>query len=102
MPNWTEPAQSPEVVDIDMPVIDLIAALTQEVADHVLAGPFGTAGGWDRDKFFRRRKLRVETGIDRVENSLAGIADHRVVVSSDLFRSDQTTLCLILPSPDRF
>jgi hypothetical protein len=70
-----------------MPVIDLIAAQTQEVADHVLARSFGAAGRWDRDKILRGRKLRIESGIDRIQNSLTGIADiHRVVVSFDLPR----------------
>src|ERR1035437_9240235 len=82
MRDRTETAQIPEIADINMPIIDLVAALAQEIADHVLARPFGAAGGWDRDKILRCRKLRVEAGIDGIENSLAGIAGvHRAVIS---------------------
>src|SRR5229473_2189900 len=85
MLDRAEAAQFPEIVDVDVPIVDLIAALTQEIADHVLARPFGATDGWDRDKIFRCRKLRIESGIDRIQNSLTGIADiHRVVVSFDL------------------
>src|SRR5258705_8036866 len=55
-----------------MPVVDLVAALPEEIADHVLARPFGAAGRGYRDKIPRGRKLRVEAGIDRIEDSLFG------------------------------
>ena len=57
-----------------MPVVDLVAALAQEIADHVLARTFGAAGRGNRDKIPGGGQLRVETGIDGVEDSLAGIA----------------------------
>ena len=59
-----------------MPVIDLIAPRAQEIADHVLARSLGAAGRGDRDKVAGGRKLRVEAGIDGVENSLLGIGVH--------------------------
>jgi hypothetical protein len=61
-------AQILEIIEIDMPVIDLIAALAQQVADHVLARPFGAAGRGDRDKRACGGKLGVESGIDGVED----------------------------------
>src|SRR5882757_2037013 len=71
-----EAAQILEVPDIDMPVIDLIAALAQEIADHVLARSLGTAGRGDRNKIPGGRKLRVEAGIDGVQDSLLRIGSH--------------------------
>jgi len=57
-----------------MPVVDLVAALAQEIADHVLTRPFGTADGGNRDKILRGGQLRVEIGIDGVEDFLPGIS----------------------------
>ncbi len=37
-------AQVLQVANIDMPVVHLIAAAAQEIADHVLARPFRAAG----------------------------------------------------------
>ena len=51
----------------------LIAALPQQIADHVLARPFRAAGRGNRDKIPRGRKLRVEIGIDGIEDFLFGI-----------------------------
>jgi hypothetical protein len=83
MLDRTEAAQILQIVDVDMPVVDLIAALAQEIADHVLARPFRAAGGGNRDKIPRGRKLRVETGIDGIEDFLLGIGGiHRVVFLS--------------------
>ena len=53
-----------------MPVVDLVAALAQEIADHVLARPFGAAGRGNRDKIPGGRQLRVETGVDGIEDFL--------------------------------
>src|SRR6266478_304402 len=74
MLDRTETAQIPEVVEIDVPVVDLVTALTQEIADHVLARSLRTAGGRNRYKIPGRRKLRVEIGVDCIENSSPGIA----------------------------
>ena len=74
MLDRAEAAQILQVVDVDMPVVDLIAALAQQIADHVLARPFRAAGGGNRDKVPGGRQLRVKTGIDGVEDSLLGIA----------------------------
>ena len=76
MLDRAEAAQILQIVDVDMPVVDLIAALAQEIADHVLARPFGAAGRGDRDEIPRRRKLRVEAGIDGVEDFLLRIGVH--------------------------
>ena len=73
MLDRAETAQIPEIVDIDMPVVNLVAALPQEIADHVLTRPFGTAGGGYRDKIPRGGKLGVEIGVDGVEDLLLGI-----------------------------
>ena len=43
MLDRTEAAQVLQLLRIDMPVVHLVATLAQEVADHVLARPFGTA-----------------------------------------------------------
>jgi hypothetical protein len=74
MLDRAEAAQVFQIIDIDMPVIDLIAALAQEIADHVLARPFGAAGRGYRDKIPCGRELRVEAGIDGIEDSSAVIA----------------------------
>ena len=63
-------AQILQIPDIDMPVIDLIATLAQQVADHVLARSFGATGRRDRNKIHRRCQLRIKAGIDGVENFL--------------------------------
>jgi hypothetical protein len=61
-----------------MPIVHLIAALAQEVADHVLARPLRAAGRGDGDEIARGRELCVEAGIDGIEDSLLGIAEvHR-------------------------
>jgi hypothetical protein len=74
MLDRAEAAQVFQIIDIDMPVIDLIAAPAQQIADHVLARPLGAAGRRYRDEIPRGGKLRVETGIDGIEDSLLGIA----------------------------
>ena len=81
MLDRTEAAQILQIVDVDMPVVDLVAALAQEIADHVLARPFGAAGRGDRDKILRGGELRVETGIDGIEDFSCGVDGvHRVLV----------------------
>jgi hypothetical protein len=63
-----------------MPVIHFVTALAQEIADHVLARPLCTAGRGNRDKIPCRRQLRIETGIDRIEDFLLRIGSiHRLV-----------------------
>ena len=39
-----EAAQILQILYVDMPVVDLVAACAQEIADHVLARSFGAAG----------------------------------------------------------
>ena len=68
MLDRTEAAQILQIPDVDMPVVDLVAALAQEIADHVLARPLGAAGRGDRDEIPGGRQLRVKAGIDGVEN----------------------------------
>ena len=92
-------AQVFQIVDIDMPVVDLVAALPQEIADHVLARTFGTAGRGNCNKIPRGGELRVETGVDGIEDPLPGIDSvHRVIVPvvcrlAKAARPDQITLC---------
>src|SRR4030095_476798 len=76
MLDRAEAAQVLQILDIDMPVVDLVTALPQEIADHVLARPFGAAGRGDRDKIPRRRQLRVKAGVDGVEEFLSRIGIH--------------------------
>jgi hypothetical protein len=87
MLDRTEAAQIPEIVDVDVPIVDLVTALPQEIADHVLAWSFGAAGGRNRHKIPRSGKLRVETGINRVKNSLLGVCGvHCLLVLSGSVR----------------
>ena len=90
MLNRSEPAQILEVVDIDMPVVDLVAALAQEIADHVLARSLGATGGGNRDKIPGGRKLRVEIGVDRVENFSLGVVGIHCVTFSVSGQRDQS------------
>src|SRR6202521_1586442 len=66
-------AQILQGVEIDLPVVDLVATLAQEIADHVLARPFRAAGGRYSDKIHGGRKLRVEIGVDGIEDFSPGI-----------------------------
>src|SRR5262249_5658201 len=93
-------AQIPEVLEIEMPVVDLIAALAQEITDHVLARPFRTARRGDGDEVGGSRKLRVKAGIDGVEDPLLGIGVHWLYFSSAAELSqDQSTSAPILWRP---
>src|SRR5262249_4514900 len=58
-------------------VIELIAALAQQVADHILAWPLSAPGRGDRNKVLRRCELRVKTGVDGVKDLLGCIGVHR-------------------------
>src|SRR4051812_31882668 len=82
-------AQILQLIDFDMPVVDLIAAPAQQIADHVLARTLGAARRRNGDELFCRRKLRVEAGVDRVENFAFGIVG--VHVSPLLLARDQST-----------
>jgi hypothetical protein len=73
MLDRAEAAQILQIVDIDVPVIDFVAALAQEVSDHVLAWPFGTPGRGYCDKIPGGRELGVETGFDGIEDLLSAI-----------------------------
>src|ERR1700687_4943250 len=97
-------AQVSQIVDVDMPVVDLVAALPQEIADHVLARTFGAARRGDCDKIPRGGELRVETGVDGIEDLLPGIDSvHYVIVPvvcvpvvcrlAKAAAPDQITLC---------
>ena len=98
MLDRAEAAQILQVVDVDMPVVDLVAALAQQIADHVLARPFGAAGRGYRDEIPGGRQLRVETGVDGVEDSLlwyrwCSIALPFPGAALRWNRADQTILC---------
>src|SRR5258708_6211200 len=72
-------AQILEIIDVNAPVVDLVAALAQEIADHVLARTFRAASRGNRDKIPCGGELRVETGIDGVEDLAFDIVGtHRV------------------------
>src|SRR5215472_13310115 len=45
--------QTLQIVDIDMPIVDLVAALAQEIGDHVLAWSLRTPRRGYRDQVFR-------------------------------------------------
>ena len=79
MLDRAEAAQILQVVDVDMPVVDLVAAPAQQIGHHVLARPLGAAGRRNRDKIARGGKLCVETGIDGIEDFfLVIVGIHRV------------------------
>src|SRR5215210_1045138 len=85
--DWSEAAQVFQLIDVDMPVVDLVAALAQKISDHVLARSFRTSGGGNGDKIPCGRKLRIEIVVDGVENSLFGIAGiHSVTLPVAAFR----------------
>src|SRR5438067_8213778 len=73
MLDRTEAAQIFQLVEVDMPIVDLVAALPQEIAHHVLAWAFRAASRRNRDKVPCGRKLRVEICVDSVDNSLMAI-----------------------------
>src|SRR4051794_22279018 len=73
MLDRAKPAQVLEIVDFDMPVVDLVAALAQQIADHVLARSFRAAGRGNRHKIPCGSELGVETGVDGIEDFAFGI-----------------------------
>ena len=81
MLDRAEATQILEIIDIDMPVVDLIAAPAQQLADHVLARTFRAAGRGNRDKIHRGGELRVEPGIDGVKRpaTLNGYSEGRLL-----------------------
>ena len=70
-----EPAQILEIVDVDMPVVDLVAALPQKITDHVRHGPSAPAGGRNRDKIPCGSKLGIEIDVDCVNDLSPGVTD---------------------------
>src|ERR1700704_2395231 len=68
MLDRAEAAQILEIVEIDVPVVDLVAAPAQQIADHVLARTFRAASRGNRYKIPCGSELRVETGIDGVKD----------------------------------
>ena len=92
MLDRTETAQILQILDVDMPIVDLIAALAQEIADHVLARPFGAAGRGNCNEFPCRRQLRVKAGVDGVEDFLLRIGRHAAAPVESSKRSGACTL----------
>src|ERR1700733_7569611 len=85
MLDRAEAAQVLEIVKVDVPVVDLIAAPAQQIADHVLTRAFSAAGRGNRDKIPCGGELRVETGIDGVEDFAFDIVGtHRVAAPIDV------------------
>ena len=76
MLDRSKAAQILQFIGVDMPVVHLIAALAQEIADHVLTRPFGAAGRGDRDEIPGSRELRVEAGIDGIQDLPLRIGSH--------------------------
>jgi hypothetical protein len=68
MLDRAEAAQVLEIIYIDVPVVNLIAALAQHIPHHVLARTFGATGGGNRDKIPCGGELRVEAGVDGVKD----------------------------------
>src|SRR4051794_12727743 len=92
MRDRTKAAQVLQILDIDMPVVDLIAALAQEIADHVLARPLGAACRGDRDKIPGGRKLGIKAGIDGVEDFLMRFGSHAAAPVGNLRVTSARTL----------
>ena len=88
MLDRTEAAQILQILDVDMPIVDLIAALAQEVADHVLARPFGAARRWYRNEIPCCRQLRIEAGVDGIEDFLLRIGRHAAAPVENSKRSE--------------
>ena len=59
-----------------MPIVDLVAALAQEVAYHVLTRPLRPAGRRDRDEVAGGCKLSFKAAIDGVKNPLLRFGVH--------------------------
>ena len=69
MVNRTEAAQVFQIIDIDAPVVDLVAALAQQVMHHVLTRAFRAARRGNGRELFRCLKLPIESIVDRIENT---------------------------------
>src|SRR5260370_33251016 len=89
MLDRAEATQVFQIVEIDMPDGDLAAALPQEIADHVLARTFGTAGRGNCNKIPRDGELRGDTGVDGIEHPLPGIDSVHCVIHTDVCRVDK-------------
>ncbi|MEY9285302.1 hypothetical protein ABIA03_006494 [Bradyrhizobium yuanmingense] len=76
MLDRTEAAQILQILDVDMPVVDLVAAFAQEIADHVLAWSLRPAGRRDRDEIAGGCKLSLEAAVDGVKNPLLRFGIH--------------------------
>ena len=90
-------AQILQIPYVDMPVVDLIATLPQQVADHVLARPFGAAGRGNRNEIPRRRQLRIKAGVDGVEDFLLRIGRHAAAPVANSRKSGARTLARSQP-----
>ena len=72
-----------ERIELDVPIVDLVAAHAQEIAEHVLAGPFGAASGGNGDEIARGRELMVESVVDGVDDSLRDVGREHACSGSD-------------------
>jgi hypothetical protein len=61
-----KPAQILQILDVDMPIINLVAALAHEIADHVLTRTFGAPRTRDRHEIPGGGELRIEAGINGI------------------------------------
>jgi hypothetical protein len=86
MLDRTKTAQILQIVDVDMPVVDLLAAPAQEIGHHVLARPLRATGGRNRDEIPRGGKLGIEAGIDGIEDFFLGIQGIHGVAFPVIFR----------------
>lgn len=98
MLDRAESAQISEIVEIDVPVVDLVAALAQQIADHVLARPLGAAGRGDRDEGLRRRKLRIESLVNGGKDSLLRLGSHAAAPWGDIRQGGSRSVTCFHPA----
>src|SRR3981081_2916151 len=99
MLDRSEAAHILQIVDLDMPVIDLITALPQQIADHVLTRAFGAAGGGNRHEIPGGGTLGVKVGVHRIEDFLLCVGGgHRTPVLQSLSESQA---CPYTPAKSR-
>jgi hypothetical protein len=88
MLDRTKTAQILQIVDVDMPVVDFVAALAQEIGHHVLARPLRATGGGYSDKIPCGGELGIEAGIDGIEDFFLGIDGIHGVAFPVIFAKD--------------
>ena len=95
-------AQILQIVDVDMPIVDLVGALAQEIGDHILAWSLRAPYRGYRDQVPRGGELGFKSGVDGIENALgfAGFHCCFLLVWQRMLESDHQ-LCQTACAPFR-